>query len=340
MFTRSHHSRRRMSQQRIVLILFVAVAVMTGLYFLGVHLDELALNPEPTGDPGARFVYETTLEHGGHTYRQKSSVTSILLMGIDAVETEQVSVGQRGKGQADFLRLIVIDRSTHTVSQLAIDRDTMAEITILGVTGNTVGTRVDNISLSHSFGDGGEKSCELTRQAVSRLLFGTRIDFYMSMNMNGIAALNDALGGVTVTLEEDMTSVRPGWTAGTTVTLTGDEAETFVRSRSTVGDGTNVSRMRRQQVFISRAVSLLQERVKEDSEFVGTLFDALFPYLVSGIDRDRLVSIAYEAQDFSRPALCSIAGEYVIGEDGFNQFWPDEEALMELTLSLFYTQTD
>ena len=337
---RRRHDKRRLSRERAFLIALAVLALLAAVYLVSQYLDEQRLQPEPTGDPGARHTYDQTLEYGGHTYRQKSAVTSILLMGIDADESAQVSVGQRGKGQADFLRLIVIDRSTHILSQVAIDRDTMAEITILGVTGNVSGTRVDNISLSHSFGDGGERSCELTRQAVSRLLSGTRIDFYMSMNMNGIGALNDALGGVTVTIEEDMTGVSPTWTAGSTVTLHGAEAERFVRSRTSVGDGTNVSRMRRQQQFISGALSLMEARTRQDADTVGQVFDAIFPYLVSGINRDRLVSIAYEAQDFERPALYSIPGEHVISEEGFMQFWPDEDALTELTLSLFYTQID
>ena len=84
---------------------------------------------------------------------------------------------------------------------------------------------------------------------------GESIDFYVAMNMDGISELNDLAGGVTVTLEDDFSSIDPAMTRGTTLTLHGEQAETFVRSRMTVGDGTNASRMERQSVYAGGAVS-------------------------------------------------------------------------------------
>ena len=83
----------------------------------------------------------------------------------------------------------------------------MAEIPILGALGNETGTRVTQICLSHGIGDGKEQSCLLTQKAVSWLMLGINIDFYISMEMDGISALNDALGGVTVTLTDDFSVV-------------------------------------------------------------------------------------------------------------------------------------
>ena len=88
--------------------------------------------------------------------------------------------------------------------------------------------------------------------AAGILLLGESIDFYVAMNMDGISELNDLAGGVTVTLEDDFSSIDPAMTKGTTLTLHGDQAETFVRSRMTVGDGTNASRMERQEAFRGR----------------------------------------------------------------------------------------
>ena len=90
------------------------------------------------------------------------------------------------------------------------------------------------------------------REAVEGLLLGESIDFYVAMNMDGISELNDLAGGVTVTLEDDFSSIDPAMAKGTTLTLHGDQAETFVRSRMTVGDGTNASRMERQEAFRGR----------------------------------------------------------------------------------------
>lgn len=335
--SRNHYGKRRLSQTQAILVLLFVAAVLIGAYLIALRIEESQRNPDPIGDADARHAFDVTYVDNGRTYRQKSSVTSILLLGIDNRDAGRSGVGQRGGGQADFLRLIVIDRAEHKVSQLAIDRDTVAEMAVLGVRGDVAGYRKDNICLAHYYGDGKEKSCELTRDAVSKLLLGARIDFYLSMNMDGIAAFNDAIGGVTVTLEDDFSAADPAWTPGAQVTLSGAQAETFVRSRMSVGDGTNESRMRRQQQYISQAVHVLQERIQEDENFIGHLFDTLSPYLVSGISRAQLVNEAYNARDYSRPAVLTIAGEHRVDDDGFMQFWPDEAQLKETALKLLYS---
>ena len=326
---------------RVVALAAVLLAVLlAGGYLLGQHLERSALKEEPTGDATERLASRNTIEHDGRTYMQRGNVISILLIGVDRDSDAEQLVANRSGGQADFLRLIVIDREKRTVSQLAIDRDTLAEITILGVLGDVTGTRTEQISLSHSFGDGREQSAELTRQAVSGLLFGTNIDFYVAMNFDGIPVMNDTLGGVTVTIPEDLTVLDPSWTKGTEVTLHGSESETFLRSRRGVGDGTNVSRMSRQQVYLSAASRLLQERITEDKDFIGSMFDSLSPYLVSSISRARLVNDAYSARDYARPAVFSPPGEHRINDRGFTEFAADRDALLEMVLELFYRQVN
>ena len=133
----------------------------------------------------------------------------------------------------------MIDSKDKTVRQLKIDRDTMAEVTVLGMLGNPVGTTQMQISLAHGFGDGKEESCGYARDAVSRLMQGENIDFYLAMSLDGISVLNDLAGGVTVTLEDDFSAADPAMTKGATLTLQGDQAEIFVRRRMDIGEGTN-----------------------------------------------------------------------------------------------------
>lgn len=50
------------------------------------------------------------------------------------------------------------------------------------------------IAIQHGYGDGKELSCELTRDAVSSLLYELPIHGYAAVNMAAIPELNDALG--------------------------------------------------------------------------------------------------------------------------------------------------
>ncbi len=302
-------------------------------------LDQRSLKPE------TRAAYEplgqasNTIEVEGRQYAQRRRVTTILLMGVDQ-NGEDASGGYRNGGQADFLRLLVIDDDAKRVSQVAIDRDTMTPITVLGVLGNRARTRTAQISLSHGFGDGGAQSCELTVEAVSNLLSSTRIDFYMAMNMDGIAALNDAVGGVTVTVQDDFSALDEEMKPGTTLTLSGAQAELFVRGRMSIGDGTNAARMERQQQYVSQLIARLDERVREDKNFLGTLYDELGAYLTTNMSRGRLINESWAAKDYERVPLVTPEGEHVIGSDGFMEFHVNEDALLQTVLSLFYEAAD
>ena len=316
---------------RAVCVLLVAVTAMAGLYRGGRWLEERSQKPEPRGNYQDRKASDTTVTYHGAVYRQRKGLTSILLMGIDG------DSGQTG-GQADFLQLLVIDDAGKTIKRLPVDRDTMTPITVLGVLGNRSGVRTAQISLSHGFGDGKAQSCELTVEAVSNLLLGAPVDFYLAMNLDGIATLNDMAGGVTVTLTDDFSSLDPEMTQGTTVTLHGDQAEIYVRSRRNLGIGTNEARMSRQEQYMTRLFAQLDTQLQNDQNFPGDLFDALAPYLTTDMNRGRLVNAAWTARDYARSEPLKISGEHRIGSDGFMQFYADETSLYETVLDLFYEE--
>ena len=314
----------------------VGILLVAGIAFLGIYqggrwLEQRSAKPEPRGDPQQRAAAAVSYE--GVSYRPKTALTSILLLGIDQ------SSGQDNGGQADFLQLLVIDDGEKSVKRLQIDRDTMTPITILGVLGNRSGMRTAQISLSHGFGGSREQSGELTAEAVSNLLLGTPLDGYLAMTLEGIAVLNDMAGGVTVTLEDDFSAMDPAMTKGATLTLQGRQAEIYVRSRRQVGTGTNEERMARQNQYLSRLFTQLDERLRAERDYCGKLLDALEPYLTTNLSRGRLMNAVWAAKDYDRPEPLTIAGEHRIGSDGFMQFYAEESALYEATLSLFYQKT-
>lgn len=320
-----------------VVAAFVLVAGIALLYQAGRWLETRNAKPETRGDYTQRYAYGETIEVDGVAYRRKTNLTAILLMGIDR-ESGAVAGNGRNGGQADFLRLAVIDSDAGTVSQIGIDRDTMTPVTILGVMGNRSGVRTTQICLAHSFGDGGEQSCELTVEAVSNLLMGVQIDHYVAMNLDGISVLNDWAGGITVTLEDDFSALDPAMTAGKTLTLTGGQAEIYVRSRMSVGVGTNEARMVRQEQYVAKLFAQLDTQMRSDQSFSGTMFDTLSPYLTTSIGRGRLINVVWLAKDYARQEPLSISGEHRVGSDGFMQFYADEASLYETVLDLFYEE--
>ena len=259
-------------------------------------------------------------------------------MGVD--HDTQDSYEYRKAGQADFLRLVVLDKENKTVQQLQIDRDTMTPVTVLGLLGDRYEPVTEQICLGYAFGDGRESSCEVTVEAVENLLGGQSIDQYLAMGLDGISTLNDLAGGVTVTLEDDFSAIDPAMTKGTTLTLQGDQAETYVRTRRSIGVGTNEARMVRQEAYIKQLSVQLDEKLQRDQSFASDAYDALQPYLTTSMAKGQLVNEAWAAKDYTRLDTIKPDGTYQVGEDGFMEFYPDADALQQAVLQLFYEKVE
>ena len=334
------HRRKRLSRTAIAAVLVCTALLYAGL-LLGVQTIGNRLEQrdavESIGSLEGRFASEAlTMQYGGRTWTYRGrELTNLLLIGVDWEESEN-TVSRRYAGQADFLFLITIDRENKIVSTLQLDRDTMADIRVYGPFGDYTGIQKTQICLSHAYGKSDAQNCENTVWAVSRLLGGIPIDGYITLDMSGITALNDALGGVTVTLKEDFSALDPEMTKGVTLTLRGMQAEIFVRSRMDVGDGTNVSRMQRQHTFIRSAEELLVQRMNEDMNYAGTLYDTLAGHMTTNIERGWLINKAYECRDYRRPETKMLAGGHCIGTDGFMEFHADEDALNALLTEMLF----
>ena len=324
---------------RAIVLGLIAVAVLVvGVLLLNENEKDKYADKRDTMSEG--FGQLKTVTIGGVSYREKPAVTTLLIAGIDKPEavTNVTKDSYRDGGQADFLMLLAIDHTDKKIHQLQLERDTMAEIDILGIFGNEVGTRTEQLCLAHSFGATPEDNAKYTIRAVERLLDGMEIEGYYMIDYAAMPVLNDALGGVQVKIEEDMTSVNPAWTKGSTVTLKGKEAETFVRTRKTIGSGTNEERMVRQNEFMTNAIAKIKKKIGEDLSFGETLLTQLQKLSVSNMTAKRLAEELYKAREYETLKVEHPEGEYTIGKDGFVEFHMKEGAAVEWVLEHLYTR--
>lgn len=313
----------------------IAVVCLAAL-ILGVRLMESrSRQPETRGDYRQRYAYDNVIEVDGQSYRQRKELTTILLMGVDKDSTSSF-IGNTNGGQSDFLRLLIMDPEAKTISQLAIDRDTMTPVNVTSFNGTDTFTKTLQICLSHSYGDGHETSCENTVEAVSNLLLGTEITHYASLFLDGISELNDWAGGVTVTLAEDFSYADPAMTQGATVTLMGDQAEYYVRGRMQVGDGMNTSRMGRQSEYLHSLAEKVGSRLREDRQQMTDLYEVLKPFLVTDFSTGRIVNEAWAAREYTILDPIDIPSTHSRGATGVMECHVDDEALERIVIDLFY----
>ena len=332
------HKQKRARIRGAVLLAIGAVILAAVLIVL--NLDEVGRYKENRGQMSEGFGTLKTITWNGTTYREKPAVTTLLVAGIDKAGsiTDFPENDYRHGGQADFLMLLAIDQNDKKIYRLQIDRDTMTEVAVVGIFGNDVGTRYLQICLSHGYGINPTDNAKRTVQAVQNLLGGIEVDGYYMIGYDSMPTINDALGGVPVHLDFDMTSVNPEWTQGKDIVLQGKEAEAFVRSRMTVGAGTNEERMVRQNEFMNSAIKLMKQKLSEDLNFGDELLTMLRKNTVTNFTQKRLLEELNIAYKFDVQAVDHPAGEYAIGEDGFVEFHMEEDAAVEWVLEHLYTK--
>ena len=317
-----------------------AAAILVLISVFTDRWEQTKYREESQGTVTQDFIEEGVVVWEGNRYRKTPAVTTYLIAGIDkdADTPTTASNKYRNGGQADYLMLLTIDHTNRRICQLQIDRDTMTDVTVLSIKGKETGTRLLQICLAHSYGSTKDDNARYTVRAVRHLMDDIEIDGYFMVNYTAVPVLNDTLGGVPVTIPDDMTSVNPLWTQGAKVTLHGSEAEAFVRSRKTVGQGTNAERMVRQNEFTTNAIRLMNSRLSENADFGSKVLAALKRVSVTNIPQQQLLLEINEAHSYEFEPVEYLKGEYMIADNGFAEFHVDKTSVTEWIMNRLYTR--
>lgn len=176
---------------------------------------------------------------------------TMVVMGSDS------RTGKGNKGYGSAQKFGDVERSDTTIvfhvnadrSQaigVSIPRDTLMMLPECTKDGKTVGGYEGRFNEAMVNGGPG---CVL--KAVESLS-GIPVDNFMVIDFGAFKRITEAIGGVEICLQEDVNDPLSGLNLDKGLhTVTGEEALAFVRARKTLGDGSDTSRIRRQQAFLS-----------------------------------------------------------------------------------------
>ena len=288
-------------------------------------------SPAITTDNTRQAIEDQVLIYKGVRYVPRRGVESYLILGVDRTEAQiEANVVN---GQADVLLLLVLDPQQSRYRVLQLNRDTVSLVNILSPDGSVSASMYKPLCLAYAYGAG--VSGENTVNSVRWLLQDMPIDGYAAVSLEAIGALNDAVGGVTVRIESDMTAVDPSFVEGATVTLDTRTAERFVRARMSLGETNNQTRMGRQAQFMRVWLDTAKAKAAQDPQFAMRLLRRLEPLLMTDMSEKRLSSLATDAGKYEYEGILTIDGEYRV-VDGFQYYYADEDSLMETIIELFY----
>lgn len=320
----------------ILLILIILLATGLGLVVWKVQRDaDREIIPEAGTSLHADHSSEY-LTYLGKNYPVLRRMTSVLLIGTDNYinDSKQTNIEAfYNYNQADFLVVLVFDHDKKTVTPLQINRETMCSVPWLSVNGLVGGYVTEQITLSHTYGSGKKDSCENTIQAVRNLLYHAPVDHYMAFTMDAVPLVNDLVGGVTVTLEDDIPSMGKEYVKGATVTLKGRNALNFVRTREKNLDS-NVVRMSHQRLYLTGFTKSARTAVTKNQDLVVDALKAVDPFLTTNLSVNQISEMITDLTDYEILPVITPKGELKMGEQ-FAEFWPDEASVWDCVHTSF-----
>ena len=354
---RHHYHSHRHGWKRVLLVvltvfLFVGCGVFAAWRILdamgkralykrsGAETPTLAVTEEVTQETetGSGQTWKAGwVRHNGRVYEYNSEIITFLIMGIDDMNHVSKKSGGTSGGQADSLFLLVMNPKSGKINVVAINRNTMTEIDVYDEDGNFSYTGVGQICLAHGYGDGMEQSCELEEKAVSNLFYSLPLSGYVAINMGAVPLINDAVGGVVV---PRMTLVDGKVQYGEDETLMGEDAFKYVHFRDLSVFDSASFRLEKQKVYLRALMSKMMEAVRKDPAMIVNLYQTISQYMVTDVDVAEVTYLAGQMSNYSLDldTIYSLKGETTTGDQGFEEFRYDEDALYELMLEVFYEE--
>ncbi len=324
------------TRKKLIIVLSVvlsAVLVFIGSVFVFLKIGEVKLRESLSFTDDSlkdKDAYGDTADvyHNGQGYVYNDKLINILLIGVDKSHISDIK-----SKQADALYLVSLDTENNKINTVAISRNCLADIDVYDMNNEFLSTDRSQICLSYVYGSDDAKSSLLTCKAVSRLMYDLPINSYYTVFMDAVGDIVNTIGGVRVTVPEDMTLVNENWHKGANVVLKGKNALNYLRYR----DDSNASRLERQKGFINSFVSTAKSAVAKDLSLPLDLYNKLSDNTVTDINSASAVYFATKMAnaDFN---MHTIQGQY--GFDGmYETFTADEDLLYRMVLDLFYIKS-
>lgn len=271
------------------------------------------------------------IEYNGQVYVINPKIETFLLIGLDTSVMAEENGSYNNDKQADVIVMFILDKENKTCHAIHVDPNTMTEVPVLGVTGQRVGTETRQIAFAHTYGRGGIESARNVAVAVSQLL-QTPVNNCISLTMDGLVALNDLVGGVTLTVDGDFSGVDDTLVGGEEVILLGEHAFNYLQSRN---GGLGLTRMNRQRQYMQALYQEIMRKISVDDRFLLNAISGLGKHTVTSLDVTSATLLFEKLSSYEFTGIDTLDGEIVLGEE-YIEFIYDEEALKALVVELCY----
>lgn len=209
----------------------------------------------------ARVVTTPTPSGSASATPLPTEAMNILVLGSDSrsgKENQALGGGDSGGARSDTAMVVHIDAGRTSATVVSIPRDTLVTRPSCPLSSGGTSSVAYGTMFNSAYSLGGPVCAVKTVESITNV----RMDHYIEVDFSGFAKLVNALGGVTVTTDEDIDDddSHLHLDAGTHH-LTGKQALALARTRHGIGDGSDLGRIKLQQKLVK---SLLEQIASTD----------------------------------------------------------------------------
>ena len=332
----------------VVSVILALVIAVTATYFILKEVGRKAMHnyndidisvpiKDDSGKDAAKVMDSgRMIKYGGKTYRLNEDIMTVTFIGYNEDE-----VGESDNYMADAIYVAAIDDYTGKTTILGVSRDTMLDVDIFSADGKYMNTEKTQLSYAYSYGNDQVPGGKNVNTSLTRLFFGMPMNNYFAIDMASLEELNDAVGGVTLTSKMTFVSKETGQTVnkGDTVTLTGEDVITYVRSRDVNVLESNNTRMDRQQQYIMAFLQSIVPAAKKDLSTVTKLYGVVRKNADSTLDLPKVTYLSTAAltklKSASEIEYIRLNGKIKAGEHA--EMYLDDKDTFKTMLKVFYT---
>ncbi|MFE5187175.1 LCP family protein [Streptomyces sp. NPDC056628] len=175
---------------------------------------------------------------------------NILVLGSDSrsgAANRKLGGGDSGGARSDTAMVFHIDAGRTTATVVSIPRDTLVTRPSCPLPSGGSTRQAYQAMFNSAYALGGPVCAVKTAESLT----GVRMDHYVELDFSGFAKLVDALGGVTVTTDQDIQDEDSHLDlAAGTHHLDGEQALALARTRHGIGNGSDLGRIELQQKLV------------------------------------------------------------------------------------------
>lgn len=321
--------RRRRIRTLLIVLLVIGAVAAAGWGFVNHSVNQGKKKIEEKTEKVIKAKGDT-ITYNGKKYELNKHMATVAFIGFDGRNNDDGTQ----KGQSDTVMVVALNTDTGEARGIVIPRDSMVAVDTYS-NGSFAGQVTEQLCLQFAYGTDGDNSSTLTAAAASRVLDNIPVDYYYTLNIEGVAPINDSIGGVTLV----PTQTVPGTAVveGQETTLFGTSAEKYVQWRDTTELTSSLDRTARQVSYVQAFAAKMLNSAKSNPAVLINLYQTMGDYTWTNLGLDEFSYLATTMLEHGLTSfdVVTLQGTMQQG-DAFAEFYLDQDNVKQTVVDTFY----